>query len=81
MKPSEAAAEVGGFYEVTGIEICRSAEFDIYQNPVASFVSGQDSQDQFHSRGPFRGSSLDLSADERVVLSPATEIFIPIRHA
>lgn len=75
-------AEVGAWiYETTGIEIpVDQQEFDIYQNPRGKLSC----QGKISYRGPVSPTrplpriKLDLTADERVVLSPATaEIFHP----
>lgn len=75
-------AEVGAWiYEATGIEIpADQQEFDIYQNPRGKLSC----QGKISYKGPVSPTrplpriKLDLSADERVVLSPVTvEIFHP----
>jgi predicted nucleotidyltransferase component of viral defense system len=75
-------AEVGAWiYEATGIEIpADQQEFDIYQNPRGKLSA----QGKISYKGPVSPTrplpriKLDLTADERVVLSPVTaEIFHP----
>jgi hypothetical protein len=75
-------AEVGAWiYEATGIEIpADQQEFDIYQNPRGKLSA----QGKISYEGPVSPTrplpriKLDLTADERVVLSPVTaEIFHP----
>ncbi|RJF80715.1 WYL domain-containing protein [Oleomonas cavernae] len=79
-------AEIGEWiYDETGIEVpAARQEFDIYQNPRGTISC----QGKISYKGPISSShglpriKLDLTADERIVLSPIqTQIFHPYSDA